>query len=134
MKKILIVLFFVCTGCGINNISSRDVLKTSKNEIQNISMIQLIANPTQFHHAKVRIIGFAIIQFEGTAIFLSQEFAEHTSMSDAIWLDIDQIEQYQQYNQQYILVEGTFNKDLRGHLSQFSGTITNITRFELWGN
>jgi len=35
-------------------------------------------------------------------------------------------------NGKYVLVEGIFNSKKKGHFDRYSGTIDNITRYELW--
>jgi hypothetical protein len=135
MRKIAVILIlFLCIGCGTQN-SSIDVREPYTAEIQDISIIQLIANPNKFHHTKVRIIGFAIIEFEGTAMYLSREFADYGLSKNAIWLDIEHIKQFEtfkQYDRKYVLVEGIFDKNDLGHISSCSGAIKSISRIEEW--
>ena len=131
MKKILAIALFFCILCGIT-ISFINARKIDAGGIQDVSMIQLIANPEKFHQAPVRVIGFAIIEFEGTAIYLSREFAEHGLTKNAVWIDVQPLEQFEQYDKKYVLVEGVFDKDDRGHLNLFSGCLKHISRIEEW--
>lgn len=124
MKKIFILFIFFCAciGCGSY------VRTTYTEDIQDVSMIQLIANPAQFHHKKVRVIGFAVIEFECSAIFLSKEFADYYQSKDALWLANADLK----YDRKYVLVEGMFDKNDHGHLNHFHGAITNVSRIQEW--
>jgi hypothetical protein len=131
MKKLVTILIVLCIGCGMKN-SSIDVQKTHTKEIQDVSLIQLIATPEKFHQTNVRVLGFAIIEFEGTAIYLSKEFAEYNLTKNAIWINIGLSEQFKQYDRKYVLIEGFFDKDDRGHLGMYSGALIHISRIEEW--
>ena len=99
-----------------------------------LSIIQLIANPQDFHGKFIRVIGFVNLEFEGDAIYLSQEDYIHGLSKNGLWLDTnDAIEKQRgKFTKKYVLVEGTFAATDRGRISLFSGSIGNIQRFEVW--
>ena len=55
-------------------------------EIINTSIINLIATPEKYHGKKVLFIGFAVMRFEETGIYLSKDDAERRILKNSIWL------------------------------------------------
>lgn len=62
------------------------------------------------------------------AIFLSAETATHGILSSGIWLDKIGFseERWRSLHRQWVGVRGVFDKDSRGHLGMFAGTIRDI--------
>jgi hypothetical protein len=103
---------------------------------QDVSVIDLIANPTKYDGKQVQIIGFLRLEFEGDAIYLHQEDFEHGISRNAIWIDrpVDLSEkQTAEVNNKYVICQGTFRAADHGHMGLFSGALTSITRLESWG-
>ena len=101
-------------------------------EVLFISLIYLIQHPEIHNQKKVRVVGFASLDFERKALYISREDYEHAVTKNAVWLDIDLTESIRKNHKKYVLVEGTFDKDNLGHLKLYSGSITQIDRLELW--
>ena len=100
-----------------------------------VSMINLIAAPDKFHNKTVILEGFLVLEFEGDAIYLSEEDAKHAISKNGIWLSIDyknenKILEYYKHNKSYVLVEGIFDAKSLGHGALFSGTLKEISRIE----
>ena len=104
----------------------------------NISLINLIASPNDYHGKKVRVIGVSIIEFEGDSLYLSREQVLNGVTKNAVWITPNYEvlgtteKKLAENNGGYSLVEGIFNKDNHGHMGLFSGSIDNITRFQPW--
>lgn len=100
-----------------------------------ISLISLIANPINFNGKYIRVVGFVRITFEGTAVYLHEEDYKFAITKNALWLEIARHTQpeYMRGDLKYVLIEGTFDASNKGHRGLFSGTITNIKRFEVRG-
>lgn len=99
-----------------------------------ISLIHLIQHPEMYHEKQVRVIGFASLEFENKAIYVSREDYEKAITKNAIWLDIQLTENVRKNHRNYVIVEGIFDRDNLGHLKLFSGCIKNIERIELWAS
>lgn len=54
--------------------------------VQDVSLIQLIAQPEKFEGKRVRFIGFLRIEFEGNAIYLHREDFDHGITKNGLWL------------------------------------------------
>ena len=103
-------------------------------QLRSVSIVRLISTPRQFHGARVRIIGFVRLQFEGNAIYLHEDDDKHAIHKNGLWLSItDEIEKNRKsFDGRYVLVEGTFDARHSGHHGAYSGEIKNITRFRVW--
>lgn len=100
-----------------------------------VSLVQLIANPTEFHQKLVRVIAFLNIEFEGDALYLHKEDYLHRISSNAVWIDLpSKIPDKAAINRKYVIVEAVFRADVRGHMGMFSGTLTDTKRLDLWSD
>lgn len=103
--------------------------------VQDVSVLQLIANPQPFDGKRVRFIGFLRLEFEGDAIYLHREDYEHRISRNALWINPphDMTKQQQQgVNMHYVICSGLFEASKHGHMGLFAGEITDITRLESW--
>ena len=134
MKRKMMLVFVVsavfvglCFTCGAAN-----------NNVESVSLMQLIVNPEEYHGKPVRVIGVSRIEFEGDGIWFTKEHYEHNVYMNSLWIepDYDALgvtrQQLEQFNWKYVLVEGVFNKDNHGHMGMYSGAIEKVTRFQLW--
>lgn len=101
-------------------------------DIQFISLIQLIQHPDKYHDKMVRVIGVAKLGFEAKAVYVSTEDKDKAVTKNALWLDVEITDDYKKLTGKHVLVEGIFNKDSLGHLKLYSGTITKVKRLEEW--
>lgn len=99
-----------------------------------VSLVQLIANPEDYDGKFIRVIGFFRMEFEGDAIYLHQEDYKHALTCNGLWIDVtDDIRNRQaEFDQKYVLVEGTFNAKGKGHMGMWSGAIEKISRWYIW--
>jgi hypothetical protein len=102
---------------------------------QDVSMIQLIANPQAWDGKHIRVIGFLRLEFEGDALYLHKEDYVHGIATDAVWIDRPASltsAQQNAINSDYVICEGIFRAGKHGHMGMFSGTISDINRLEAW--
>jgi len=126
MRKILQVLI-VALFC---------IWTTAKsNELSDVSMIQLIANPHQYEGKPIRVTAFLNLEFEGNALYLHREDFDRSIISNAVWISLedDQLRMSRKLSGGYVLVEGIFTAKDRGHFGLFSGSIQHVTRIQSWG-
>lgn len=105
------------------------------NEQFNTSIIHILAHPDRYHGKPVQVQGFLRIEFEHTAIYLCAEHARHGLTLNGLWVSFNRAAiPYEgpggpvEYDRKYVLIEGTFNKDNRGHGSLWQGAIEGIHR------
>ena len=101
------------------------------------SLIKLVATPDKYHYNKVSVTGFLNVEFEGDAIYIHKEDYDRQLYSNGLWVNLTetQIKRIDslKLNKQYVLLEGTFNKNGNGHMGLWSGEIKDVTRIIKWG-
>jgi len=121
---VLVTLAFVATGLAMS-------AATNQERPTDVSIVQLIANPNEYHGKFVRVIGFASVEFEGNAVYLHRDDYEYDITKNGLWIDVD-FRKQKKFDQRYVLIEGTFNAERKGHHRLFSGAILDIKRIEVW--
>jgi len=96
------------------------------------SLIELIGSPERFRGRWVRVIGYAVLEFEGTAIFLHEEDYARGLVRNGLWLDVDRNATSLLSRPGYAIVEAQFAPEQHGHMSLFSGGLTRVGRLEPW--
>jgi hypothetical protein len=105
-------------------------------QADDVSLIQLIANPEAYDKKMVRITGFLHLEFEGNAIYFHNEDFRYGLTKNALWIDIPKDmtrEQIKIVNDQYFICTGRFVASMHGHVGLNSGEIADVTRLEIWG-
>lgn len=99
-------------------------------EPANVTLVQLIANPEKFDGKTIRVIGFLRLEFEGDVLYLHREDYENAILGNGIWVDTtaEMTKQKKALNMHYVLLEGTFSANDRGHMGMWSGTTKKICR------
>lgn len=93
-------------------------------------MAALIAAPEKYNNKKIRTRGYVSLEFENTALYLSEDDAKRYVPKNALWLAAEVMNRHELHGR-YAVVEGVFDATKRGHLGQFSGTIRDVVRFEV---
>ena len=100
-----------------------------------VTMVQLLATPEKYDGKLVRVIGVGNLEFEGNYLSLNKEDHAYGS-GNSIWIELGDraisYEEAKEYNGKYVIVEGFFDKDDRGHFDMFCGSIKDINRYQLW--
>jgi hypothetical protein len=99
-----------------------------------VSLVRLIANPKDYDGKVVRVIGYARLEFEGNAIYLHQDDYKHSIYKNGLWMDVseDMLKRKAEFDRKYVLIEGTFDAKMTGHMGLWSGSIQKITRCQVW--
>ena len=138
---ILPLILLVCVlFCHYNEffVNMYNALNYEKENISDVSIINLITTPKDFNKKHIRLEGVLEWGLESHGIYLTRDDYNYGITKNAVWLDIDD-EMYSQRNDEfnkmngkYVIVEGVFNSDENGHFDMYSGSIENVTRLELW--
>ncbi len=102
---------------------------------EDVSLIQLIANPQAYDGKTVRIIGFLHLEFEGNVIYLHNEDFRYGLSKNGLWIQIPRDmtkEQMKAVNDQYVICTARFVAKMHGHMGMNSGEVANVTRLEVW--
>jgi hypothetical protein len=104
---------------------------------EHVSLVNLIATPEKYDGKLVMVEGVCAIEFEGYALYLSNDDRKHRVGKNAVWaayytlVNVDNPLTYK-LDGRYVLVEGYFDAKSHGHMGIFSGSITNVTRILTW--
>ena len=102
---------------------------------EDVSMIQLIANPQTYDGKTVHLIGFIHLEFEGNVIYLHEEDFRHGLTKNGLWIDLPKgitQAQIKSINDQYVICTAQFEAKMHGHMGLNSGEVTHVTRLEVW--
>jgi len=96
-----------------------------------VSLVSLIANPGALEGKHVRVVGYLMANFEATGLFLAESDARNAVTKNGIWLQIEASD-YVSMSESYVIAEGIFDSQSRGHLAMWSGTIRDVSRLVVW--
>lgn len=105
--------------------------------VESVSLVQLIARPEEYNGARVRILAYMSIGFEECAVYLHKEDSDVGNTSNGLWLDLHsrpEAEQVELARKRvgWVIIEGTFDRTLKGHLGAFPSGIRDVTRVLPW--
>jgi len=117
---------------------TQKALKSVKPENRDVSLIKLIATPEKYNGQTIQIMGYLSLDFEGRAIYLHKEDYDHGLGSNGFWVEfspnLEKKKKMESYDKKYVIIIGTFNSGPSGHMGYYPGSLTNITRLDLWRN
>jgi hypothetical protein len=101
---------------------------------EDVSLVQLIANPDHFDGRAVTVIGFLNLEHESDALYLHSEDYEHQILKNALWIEVppDIMKHAGTVNLQYVIVTGVFDAHNKGYRSMASGSLDKITNIHSW--
>ncbi|MDK2593471.1 hypothetical protein [Pseudoalteromonas obscura] len=130
IKGLLISLFFFIS----QPLKSDELPASSLNlSVDSVSIYALLSNPLKYHNKKVQFVGFLNIEHEGNAVYANKLDFDQMITKNSIWVDIAS-KRGERFNEQYVLIEGTFKADEQGHFGLFSGAIEDVVRLQLHKN
>ncbi len=100
-------------------------------DVASVSLVQLIASPSQFDGKRVAVAGFCTLEFEGSALYLHEEDFRHSLITNAVRLTLPSPlpPAFRSAHRTYASVEGVFSAP-RPNAPGYRGTIRDITRVE----
>ena len=129
---ITFVVILLFTGCKNNNSGENPV---NQNAID-VSIIQLISSPKDYKGKTVRVIGIGNLEFEGNAVYLNREDWNNSISKNGLWIELGSsatsYDEAKNWNGKYVIIEGIYKPEKKGHFGMWSGAIIDITRYELW--
>ena len=100
-----------------------------------ISIINLIADPEDYHGKVVRVIGVGHYEkWEGFFLYLGEADRKHSVDKNGLQVlgGSGSFNKMKRLSGKYVIVEGTFDMNNKGPWGLYSGTIDECTRYELW--
>jgi hypothetical protein len=103
-----------------------------------VSLVELLAGGNKFDGKVIRVTGVLRLEFEGNALYLSKEHYTHRIAENAVWISLDYSRLgtnravLSKLNGRYVLIEGVFWRNNKGHKGMFSGAVQNVSRVLLF--
>ena len=101
-------------------------------QVQDVSLINLIATPEKYNSQIVRVSGYLSLDFEGRALYLGEADYDHGIYRNAVWVSFKKgtmsDDDLKSMHQRYVTLEGTFDSTHHGHMGLFSGSLNGIYR------
>lgn len=96
--------------------------------IRYVSIINLIANPSRYHDATVRVIGHMRTSSKGTAVYLTRSDASYEITKNGLWVNFDESleSRKDELDLELCGVVGTFNANDRGPQGLWNGSFTKV--------
>lgn len=105
-----------------------------------VSLIELLANPAKYHGKQVLVYGVVGLGFEVCGVFPSYDLA--LTPANGIWIEDGIPQKYLNLEREpgslgtplwlQGYVAGTFDATMRGHMGMWSGTLKQVSRFEVY--
>jgi len=133
LKIIILILFFFNSVCFSQTENSSIVIQKNIDDTIKVSVAELILKPNNYHKKRIEVTGFISLDFEGTAIYNSEEDFSQRLYKKSIWLSLHKEDAFalkKLYNETVTKVVGVFNMNSGGHMDLFSG----IINVEIIGN
>jgi hypothetical protein len=126
---LLMIVVFACSETS----KKSEVMKTSPNEKVDERFEAILLNPEKFDSIEVELTGIFRYEFENVAIYLTNKDSDSLISSNSFWVNSDSLsdEDLRLANRKRVHLKGRFNKDDRGHLSSYSGTIEDVHNLEI---
>jgi hypothetical protein len=102
--------------------------------VEQVSILQLIVTPERCDGKRVQVEGFLHLEFEGNALYLSENDYIHHLHKNALWVRRNSMinERFNKLNSRYVILVGTFDAANKGHMSMNSGSLKDITAADPW--
>jgi hypothetical protein len=97
-----------------------------------LGMLQLLGTPQRFQGQVVRVQGFLVLELEGSALYLHREDFERGLTKNAISVAPSPAFAGKDISGHYVLIEGEFDAEEKGHFDMFSGELKAVTFAARW--
>ena len=126
MPRFLLLFLLASAGC-------RATVPTSAAHVESgvsvgDSFIRVVARPELYDGKRVQLVGYMNLEFEGNALYPSEEAWLHGQTADALWIDVEGMTAQPPFPRGWVLIEATFNGERHGHFGLFAGTLEHVTR------
>lgn len=117
------------------SMSCTSLPRVQEDEALDVTIFQIITNPSSYDGKRVRVKGYATLGFEVDSLNILPAFAQYHMSEYALYLDLDPMQEKERatYHEKIVIVEGVVDASCKGMGLQQAG-LREITRFEIWKN
>jgi hypothetical protein len=129
---LLMIVVFGCAGRHEKSEKS-EVMESLPDEKVDERFKAILRHPEKFDSVVVELTGIFRYEFENVAIYLTNKDSDSLISSNAFWVNSDSlsVEDLRLANRKRVHLKGRFNKDDRGHMNYYSGTIEEVGNLEI---
>jgi hypothetical protein len=104
-------------------------------EPEEVSLVQLIANPERFAGRPVAVVGYCRLEFEHQTLYLHREDFLHAIRRNSVWLSLGQEDRStpERWHDKYVHVVGVFDPGASGHLGRSAGGL-DVVSLQAWSS
>jgi len=112
---------------------AQDSIDLSQSPVE-VSLIQLIANPSDYDGKLVQVVAFFNSEPESNALYLHQDDYNYGIHRNGIWINLEEqtSETIEMLNNNYVFAVGTFKAEDKGFLDMWSGSLTKIVLLRIF--
>jgi hypothetical protein len=123
---------------AVNDVTAQTPLRAGELFGPSPSLIQILANPGQYHGKQICVEGFLRVEPEETVISLSKDDDRYMIAANAFWVRFDTNairisngEIAKKCNGRCVRLVGTFDMNNHGHMGMFQGAFVDVVRVEI---
>jgi len=117
----VLLLFFIFNSVFAENLAVAE----------SVPMVRILSNPQDFEGKTVMTIGYAVVEFENCAIFLSKEHAKVKDNLSSVWLADSDFEKIKSFSGKWVLLVGKFSMKRIG-INDYCGEFSSIRSIDEW--
>lgn len=136
--KISIRIFLLCFICILfNQCNHNEIIDKSRESFapfnnKKASIVDLIANPKSYDKKIVQVKGFIHIEVESSAVYISESDYNYGITKNSLWIEMSKEEMNKfNKNNQYVIIEGSFDMKNKGHENDYSGSLSDINKLDV---
>ena len=114
---------FFCFALGVQVSYSQQLPDTT--------FANILADPDKYQGKEVVIFGYVNFEFEGDEIVLDTLDRRNRLFVGSMATELLPIKHFQYWNGRRVIMQGVFDKNNRGHLGMYKGTITDVMIMKL---
>jgi hypothetical protein len=132
---IAIASLLACAGGGSNQFGTP--ADKASNQVEAVSLVQLIATPLRFEGKRVWVSGVIRVEFEENRPYMTREHYQKRLWDYGVGLSFDEdalratTRDLETLNGRYVLVEGIFSPPPTGGIFETNGAITKVSQIRL---
>jgi len=98
---------------------------------ERVPLVRVLANPNEFEGREIITIGYATVEFENCALYLSREHALARDKSSSVWLPDSVFDTKKFLSGKWVMVKGVYSSNRIG-TELYCGEFANVASIEPW--
>ncbi len=122
----LTVFAFFAVGVTAN---TKDAAEPVTPEI--LPLVRVLANPDDFEGRMIITVGYATVEFENCALYLSKDHADVRDGASSVWLPDSVFDKKKHLSRKWVMVKGVYSSKRIG-TEMYCGEFSEVISIEPW--